>query len=133
MDFSQFVTRLAESTKAEQSHDPETEETTLKMELEGGRHQDVVAYRFEEDGRAFVRFYTPIGRQGDVPRQILMTAMELNASLTHGAFALYEGRVVLTDTMELDGVDVHEGTRILKYLGRMADTFEKMAFGVDRT
>lgn len=133
MEFTEFINQVAEMTSATRVDDPESEESVLTVATSGGRHQEVRAYPFEEEGRSYVRFYTPIGRPGEVPRQILMTAMELNASLTHGAFALYEGRVALADTMELEGVNPEEGARILRYLGRMADTFEKMAYGVDRS
>lgn len=135
MEFAEFVDRVAEMTGAtrEENQDPESDEVMLRMELGGHRHQEVVAYPFQEDGRSYVRFYTPIGKRGDVPRPMLTTALELNASLTHGAFAIYEGRIALLDTMELDGVNPEEGARILRYLGRMADSFEKMAFGVDRS
>lgn len=92
----------------------------------------VRAYPFDEDGRSYLRFYTSIGKITDLPKQILRTAMELNSSLTHGAFALFEGQVVLVDTMELEGGSPEEGARILGYLGRMADSFEKMVSGVDR-
>ncbi len=133
MDFEKFITQVSEMASAARSDEPDSDETILTLATPGGRRQVVRAYPFEEEGRPYLRFYTPIGKLADLPRQILKTAMELNASLTHGAFALFEGQVVLADTMELPGANPEEGARILGYLGRMADSFEKMVSGVDRT
>lgn len=133
MEFPEFISQVAEMTCATRTEDPEAGEVLLTLETPGGRSQEVRAYEFTEDGRSYVRFYTPIGKEGDLPRSILVTAMELNASLAHGAFALYEGRVALVDTLDLAYANSEEGARILGYLGRMADTFEKMAYGLDRS
>jgi hypothetical protein len=132
MDFERFISQVSEMASATSCEELESEETVLTLSTPGGRRQVVRAYPFEEDGRSYLRFYTPIGKTTDLPKQILKTAMELNASLTHGAFALFEGQVVLADTMELQGANPEEGARILGYLGRMADSFEKMVSGVDR-
>jgi hypothetical protein len=133
MEFARFVDIVAEMASAVRAEDPEQEEALLTLTMANGRRQVVRAYPFEEEGRPYIRFYTPVGRPENAPGQVLKTAMELNASLTHGAFALFEGRIVLADTMELEGGNPEEGSRILQYLGRMADTFEKMVYGVDRT
>lgn len=133
MEFLEFISQVAEMTGATRTEDPEVGEVVLALDTPGGRGQEVRACEFTEDGRAYVRFYTSIGRQGEVPRPLLLTALELNASLAHGAFALYEGRVALVDTLDLAYANSEEGARILSYLGRMADTFEKMAYGVDRS
>ncbi|GEM_PF-1478390 len=133
MNFERFISQVSEMASATACEEPESEETVLTLSTPGGRRQVVRANPFEEDGRSYLRFYTPIGKTADLPKQILKTAMELNASLTHGAFALFEGQVVLADTMELQGANPEEGARILGYLGRMADSFEKMVSGVDRS
>lgn len=133
MDFARFVDLVAEMASAERAEDVEQEETILTLSTTNNRHQVVRAYPFEEEGRPYIRFYTPVSKSDRIPPPLLKTAMELNASLTHGAFALFEGGIVLADTMELETGTPEEGARILRYLGRMADTFEKMVYGVDRT
>jgi len=132
MDFATFISQVSEMASAALCEELDSDETVLTLSTPGGRRQVVRAYPFEEEGRSYLRFYTPIGKVADLPKQILKTAMELNASLTHGAFALFEGQVVLADTMELQAGNPEEGARILGYLGRMADSFEKMVSGVDR-
>ena len=133
MDFTTFISQVAEMASAALSEDVEAEESVLTLATAAGRSQAVRAYPFEDEGHSYVRLYTPLGKAGEIPHQRLVTAMELNSSLTHGAFSLFEGRLTLTDTLELEAIRLEEGARVLGYLGRMADTFEKLVYGVDRS
>ena len=127
----ELVQGLCQAMACQSKHDVENEEWVLDVVLEGGRGQEITVRPFEEEEQAFVRFFTAIGKAAEFTLPKLKTALELNASLRHGAVALYEGEIVLTETASLLH-PLEEITRVARYLTRMADAYEKILFGVDR-
>jgi hypothetical protein len=132
VDVAAFLAQVAQSLGAEFQQSEDGTEFFLGLDTAEGRHQDVLVYDLSEEGRAYLRLQTAVGKAGELSRQRLTSLLELNASLLYGAFAIYQGDFILTHTLPLEGLEVDETARVIRYLGRMADTMEKMVVGLDR-
>lgn len=132
MTLAALIAALGEKVQLDSRYDEENEEWLLDVHLEGGRNQEVRLFTFEESGVEMLRFLTTIGDANDFSEGTIHTAMEVNASLLHGALALFQGRVVLTACAPLHRADSGETADAIRYLARMADTYEKLLFGLDR-
>jgi hypothetical protein len=132
MTVDELIAALGAEIKFESRYDKDNEEWVLDVHLEGGRNQEMRLFPFEDGGRQMVRFVTAIGSADNFSQQKLRSALELNASLLYGALAIFEGQVVLTDSVPLGRADTAEASDALRYIARMADAYEKMLFGLDR-
>lgn len=132
MTVDQLIASLAKDINFESRHDQENEEWVLEVHLEGGRNQEIRLYEFEDGGRQMVRFLTTIGSAEGFSAQKLRSALELNASLLYGALAIFEGNVVLTESAPLNRTDGAEVSDAVRYMTRIADSYERMLFGLDR-
>lgn len=136
MTLDALIAALGEKIQLDSRYDEENEEWLLDVHLEGGRNQEVRVFTFEEGGVEMVRVLTSIGSADDFSVGKIRTAMEVNASLLVGALALFQGEVVLTACAPIDGTHVTDTADaigyIIRYVTRMADTYEKLLFGLDR-
>ncbi len=93
----------------------------------------MIIYPFEEEGKDYVRMISFIGKRQDFSTQKLISFLELNVSLRHGSFGLYQGQVVLTDTSGYKGeADEEVIVEKIQFLMKMADRFEQTLVGLDR-
>ncbi len=99
--------------------------------LPEGRNQVVSLETFEHDEDVMVRWVTVIGSADQVTEIRLRAAMELNSRLPHGAFAILNKDLVMTETMLLADVDAGELEAALRYLASTADRYEEQIFGTD--
>ncbi|MDQ7822069.1 MAG: hypothetical protein RDV48_04675 [Candidatus Eremiobacteraeota bacterium] len=132
MDFETFVKKAAALIPCAVRHEPENEELHLSLKVKEDRKQIVRAYQFEESGKVMVRFYTVIGKADAFSEKQLLSLLELNFSLLQGAFALYAGEIIITETIPLEESRVGDAVQILHYIAQMADSYEKMTLGLDK-
>jgi hypothetical protein len=103
----------------------------VRIGLPGGRHQVVSLEFFESESEELVRFYSGIGNAAALSAERLALALQINARLAHGALAVREGELIMTDTLLLKDADAAEIQASMGYLAETADYYEKMLFGTD--
>ncbi len=103
----------------------------VRVGLPGGRHQVVSLEFFESEGEELVRLFTGIGAAAALSAERLALALQINARLAHGALAVREGDLIMTDTLLLKDSDAAEIQACLGYLAETADYYEKTLFGTD--
>lgn len=136
LDFKEVCRLLADQIQAElsfETFDDGGTEAVLSMKTDGGRHQEV---RLEDDAQEdapFLRVTSTVGNASKFGPDKFKELLMLNGSLMHGAFALMDGQIVLSETADRDPVDLRRSARVIKYLASKADQFERMLFGVDRS
>lgn len=104
----------------------------LEFPLPGGRKQLVFAEEFEHEGEKMLRLYSQVGDESSLTEIRLRAALSLNFKLPHGAFALREGKLVLTETFLLREADEDEVESAIRYLAESADRYERLIYGTDR-
>lgn len=97
-----------------------------------GRQQLVSLEFFESDGDGLVRLYTTIGPAGQLGAERLALALQVNARVTHGALAVRNDLLIMTQTLILADADPGEIRASLGYLAETADYYEKIFFGTDQ-
>ena len=105
---------------------------TIEILLDGDRMQKITIVPFKHNGVAMARAFSKIGSAEDLPEMRLKSALSLNFNMPHGALALNEGMLVLTDTFLLRDADEGEVAASLRYLAETADRYEKEIYGQDR-
>jgi hypothetical protein len=96
-----------------------------------GRQQVVTLEFFEFEGSDLVRLSSTIGSTSALAPGRLGLALQVNARLAHGALAVSDGDLILTDTLILADADPGEVSATLRYLAETADYYEKIFFGTD--
>ena len=96
-----------------------------------GRHQLVSLEFFEFQREELVRLSTIIGRVELLSRAQLEMALESNAGLAHGALAIQNGHLCMTDTLMVMASGAAEIEAAIAYLARAADEYERSIFGTD--
>lgn len=102
------------------------------ISLPGGRSQKVRWEKFGHEGREMARLYTSIGGGESLTSIRLESALRLNFSLPHGAFALNQGKLVMTETFLVADADASEVESSMRFLAEAGDRYEKLIFGTDR-
>ena len=97
-----------------------------------GRQQVVSLEFFEFDGNDLVRLYTTIGSANALAQERLALALQVNARLAHGALAVRDDHLIMTETLLLADADPGEIRASLKYLAETADYYEKIFFETDK-
>jgi hypothetical protein len=103
----------------------------VRVQLPGGRRQVVSMEFFDFESQELVRFYTLIGAAEQLSTERLALALQINARLAHGALAVRDGELIMTDTHLLKDADAAEIEASIGYLAETADYYEKMLFGTD--
>jgi hypothetical protein len=98
----------------------------IRLRVDGGRHQLVELELFEAEGHELVRLTTTVGNARKVGDARLVRALRWNAELAHGAFAVRDDELVMTETLLLRDADEGELETALAYLGAMADRYERL-------
>lgn len=105
--------------------------TGVQISGSDGRHQVVSLEFFEFDGSDLVRLYTTIGPANALAPARLALALQVNARLAHGALAVRDHDLIMTETLLLADADPGEIRASLEYLAETADYYEKIFFGTD--
>ncbi len=105
--------------------------TGVNVKWADGRHQMVSLEFFEFEKEELVRIYTTIGGIGDLTSERLVIALRTNADLAHGALAVRDDQLIMTDTLMLDDADPGEIEASISYLAKTADYYERMLFDID--
>ena len=100
--------------------------------LSDGRTQSVLHEVYEEDGDKILRAYTVVGDARVLDERRVRAALSLNWRLRFGAIAIWEDKLVLTDTFLVEEMDAHELLGSIKYLAETGDKYEKYLFRVDK-
>lgn len=106
--------------------------TGVHVRWPDGRHQLVALEFFEFENEELVRLYTTIGDATALAAERLALALKINARLAHGALAVKDDRLIMTDTLMLRDADPGEIEASLDYLAKTADYYEKTLFGTDQ-
>jgi hypothetical protein len=96
-----------------------------------GRHQIVSLEFFDYREHELVRLFTTIGDSTQLSATRLNIVLRLNAELAHGALAVKDDNLVMTDTLLLKDADPDEIEAAVSYLAETADYYEKQLFGTD--
>ena len=73
-----------------------------------------------------------IGDASRMSREQMEQALRANMSLAHGALALKDDDLCMTETLSLKESDAGEIEASVTFIAEMADTYEKILFGTDR-
>lgn len=103
----------------------------VQVRFADGRHQVVSLEFFEHEEEELVRIFTTIGRTDSLTAERLSLALSINARLAHGALAVKNDALIMTDTLMLKDAGSAEIEASLAYLAKTADYYEKMLFGTD--
>ena len=101
------------------------------LSLPGGRQQSVFMETSHEDGEDILRIYSVIGDAGLLDENRMRSALGLNYRLRHGALAIRDQQMVLTDTFLTREADHDEVRLSIEYLAKTADQHEKHIYGTD--
>jgi hypothetical protein len=104
----------------------------VRVEFPSGRQQVVELEFFEFQAEELVRLHTTIGRIEELDPVRLTVALRINAELPHGALAILEDDLVMTDTLMLDDANFGEIEASIKFLAETADDYERTLFGTDQ-
>jgi hypothetical protein len=96
-----------------------------------GRHQLVTLEFFESESEELVRLSTVIGAARRLDANRLASALRMNYHLAHGAFALKDDELVMTDALRLEDAGPAEIEASLGYLAETADYYERTIFDTD--
>lgn len=96
-----------------------------------GRQQVVLLEFFEFEDNDLVRLYSIIGSSDGLGAERLALALQVNARLAHGALAVRDGELVMTDTLLMADANPRVLSAALRYLAETADYYEKIFFGTD--
>ncbi len=105
---------------------------SLEYTLPNGRKQLIFAEEFAHGDERMLRLYSHVGEESELTEIRLRAALSLNYKLPHGAFALREGKLVLTETFLLREADEDEVASAIRYLAESADRYERFIYGTDR-
>ncbi len=105
--------------------------TGVEVRWGDGRHQLVRLELFDHDGQTVVRLLTSIGPVGDLERSRLLQALRANGELAHGALAVRDEELVMTDTLLVAEADAREMEAAVAFLARTADDYERVLFDTD--
>ena len=103
----------------------------VRIGFSSGRRQIVSLEFFEFEDQELVRVYTEIGSVDGMSPERLSMALQINGRLAHGALAVRDDRLIMTDTLLLQDADAAEIEATLGYLAETADYYEKTLFGTD--
>jgi hypothetical protein len=97
-----------------------------------GRHQVIYFEIFDFGEREVVRLISMIGDAKGLSRAQMEQALRANMSLAHGALALKDDELCMTETLSLEESDAGEIESAVAFIAELADTYEKLLFGTDR-
>lgn len=97
-----------------------------------GRHQVIQFELFELEGRGMVRLISVIGDAGNLSPGQMEQALRANMNLAHGALALKDAELCMTDTLSLEESEAGEVDSAVAFIAKLADTYEKLLFGTDQ-
>jgi hypothetical protein len=104
----------------------------VRVRFASGRQQVVEIGFFEFQQEERVRLHTTIGSVEDLDPLRLTIALRINAELAHGALAVMEDDLVMTDTLSLEDANFAEIEASIKFLAETADDYEQTLFGTDQ-
>lgn len=131
MEFKECMTALGEELKRPFKFSDDEEEWEIEISLEEERKQIIRAYMFQEMDQDMLRIYSSVGEKKKFTDNQLISTLELNISLLYGAFALFAGDLVLTTTIPAT-FSKEKAAVIIRYIARMADSYERMNIGLDK-
>lgn len=97
-----------------------------------GRHQVIHFELFDSGEREGVRLTSMIGEAKSMSPEQMEQALRANMDLAHGALALKDDELCLTETLSLDEAEAGEIESAVAFMAELADTYEKILFGTDR-
>jgi len=103
----------------------------IHVPLPGGRNQVVGLELVELEDEHLVRLATVIGSAEGLSPVRLRAALELNAVIPHGAFAVRDGELLMTDTLPLGEAHAGELESTVRSLAETADRYEEQLFRTD--
>ena len=103
----------------------------VQVRFPDGRGQLVSLEHFEFEQKDLLRLTTGIGPAEQLSSERLALALQINARLAHGALAVLDGTLIMTDTLLLADADAGEIESAVSYLAETADYYEKTLFGTD--
>lgn len=106
--------------------------SVVEIPLEEGRKQTVHLTSFEHEDLEMIRVYSVIGDSDGLGQTRLVSALRLNFNMPHGALAIHEDRLVVTDTFLLKDADEGEIEASISYLAETADRYEKFIYRSDQ-
>ncbi len=103
----------------------------IDMSLDDGRSQRVTVETFVDDDHEVIRITTGVGEAAALSETRMRAALRVNNGLAHGALAIRDDRLVLTDTLLARDATPAQVERSLRFVATTADRYEKTLFGTD--
>ncbi len=129
--FDGFIGAIAAEFKIK--IDKESERVYVaKIPFEGGRNQDVlITLNQDEAGDDTINYYSVVVQLKKDACELYKMALNLNATLHYGAFALLENALILHNSVLLTDCHPHRFMKSLIYIAAKADEFEEMLLKKD--
>ena len=102
-----------------------------EITLDDGRRQRVFVEVFSHEDDKMARAFTVIGSSEALSQTRAQSALGLNFGLSHGALAIHDGNLVMTDTFLIKDADEDEVEASVRFLSKTADRYEKLIYGTD--
>jgi hypothetical protein len=103
----------------------------VNVQLSEDRHQVVSLEFFEFRSQQLVRLLTIIGKPRKMGPERLAQALSVNSHLPHGALAMTNDELCMTDTLMLKDADPEKIEASIDFLSEQADHYERILFGTD--
>ncbi len=103
-----------------------------EIALEGGRKQKVFVETFRHEDDDMARAYTIVGSSDVLTQTRLQSALSINFGLPHGALAIHQGQLVMTDTFLIKDADEDEVEASMHFISKTADRYEKLIYHTDQ-
>ncbi len=107
--------------------------TGVSLTLDQGRTQLVELEIFQGRDHEMVRLRTGIGPTAPLSAARAVDALRANATLSHGALAILDDKLIMTDTLVLADADPDELESAIRYLAVTADFYERTLYQVDES
>jgi hypothetical protein len=109
----------------------ELQPTGVVVRWGDGRHQVISLEIFEYQDEKLVRLLSGIGSAVELGKERLVMALSANAELAHGALAIWDGQLCMTDSFMLEDVEAAQLEAAIDYLAETADHYERSLFGTN--
>ena len=103
----------------------------VEIKLPGGRKQRVFFDCFDYEDREVARLYTIVGTADTLSNPRLRTALSVNFSLAHGALAIRDEYLVMTDTFVAASATEDRVKASVLFIAAIADRYEELIYGTD--
>ncbi len=124
--FDGFISAIASEFKI-QFHKDEEGSYSTNIEFDNNRSQEVlITLSYDESGDRIINYYSIIGKMKRDYCELYKYALQLNSTMSYGAVALLNERLVLRNAILLEDCDPVRFMKSLTFIAAKADEMEEL-------